>query len=458
MIRQTDATLAKKLFYDCFRFATKRTGNRHARSLPVVFLLSLVWVLPARPALGIEPGELLVEAPTQSADETTAAELRQAVRQLGDASFSVRMSANRRLLDAGVRSLPYLRGAVDHPDRELTHRVKRLVTFLEKLELKQKVDAFARSDSPDEFQMPCWEAFSETLADESDASDSAIQALFAKMLLKEMPLLKKAASDSDEVFAEAFSKRLRYFAEQEAIGSESIGPGELSALLFCFDYRKPYLNKEAEFSGELDLLIDMTRIAADSNLTRQGAHQRAVEDLMKIALIDNERIADEKIVRLAIPAAVPRATLVAKNRDQDGLTRLRALGLISKVDGQKNIPIFESLFDEAAIIPRFRAVEGEKPITTTLGDYALYYAIRHAKLNIEDFGIEDVRHLGFESEESRKASRERWRELHQLQDEQKVDETESDDIENTDAENTDVENTDVENTDRKKRNSTDVAE
>lgn len=383
--------------FDLRRFSLYRSRA----STPAGWVLTVLMVFLA--ATGAVADDKMIS--NDPSGPITDIEVRQWVAQLGDADFAVRHAANRSLLEAGVSALPQLRLAVDHPDRELRHRARRLVGFLERLELRQQVDEFARSDDPDRFDMPCWPAFREVMGEVP-----LIQSLFAEMLRHEIELLKSAANETDEQFERTFSARLQTLREQITSSRDSIELDSLCAIYFCMRQRDVSIDDIAART-----ITDSVSLSQIETATQQGEYKDAVEKLVALAIINNEDFDDNLILGISLPAVIPRAKRVVMKVHEAAFLRKNALIAIATQGSAKEIPFLEEFFDDAAVCREIKVDEAGVVMTTTIGDIALILAIQLAGKDAEDFGIERGRMIAFADQDQRDMSRDKWKEMKQQQ-------------------------------------------
>ncbi len=164
------------------------------------------------------------------ADDTAAAkdELAALIKQLGDASFKVRESAAKQLLDRGLDARDALRSALDHSDLEIRLRADQLLVAIAQRDLNQRLSAFLDdTEGKQEHDLPAWKRFQELVGNDRDT-----RKYFAAMIRAETPLLQAYEAGASRATS-ALAQRIQSLQSETIPGfNQELPPPSLATLLF----------------------------------------------------------------------------------------------------------------------------------------------------------------------------------------------------------------------------------
>jgi hypothetical protein len=346
-------------------------------------------------------GLLAVPAVAQDSSTADGQQIKQWVNDLGDPSFKVRQHANRQLIEQRAAALPDLRQAMLHPNRELRYRAKRLVEFLEQVELIAQIDEFSLADDPSAFQMPLWNEFSELMQDIPFA-----QMLYADMLRSDLGFFQQLGTASETTLQQLFDEKIEQLQQSILSDNEQL-PAEVFSVLFVMQQKQ--LGVDASHAS---FLVSAVNDESVIRAATQSEYQTGIQRLIQLALLDNPAIDVTQVMRINLPQVLPRARKLAADRSQSFRLRVEALRPIERFGAAAEVDLLETLFDDATKIRTIPLADDEgKPVeyVLTFGDYALFVAIGITKQSIEDYGVNKSRAYGYSSQEAREKAHETWK-------------------------------------------------
>ncbi len=188
-------------------------------------------------------------APAQPAAQTT---YDQWVRQLGNPSFRLRESAERRLTQAGMAAKPALLRGLKNPDLEIRMGANRLLTQVLQEDFNRKLTRFVDDKDPKvAAELPAWDRFSKWLG-----NDRTKRQLFVDMLRAELFLLTNLARDADTFeLQSAVARRLKeLMAARRPDGSRArVSTVSMATLLFVT--AQPELKMDSIIESQISSLL-----------------------------------------------------------------------------------------------------------------------------------------------------------------------------------------------------------
>ena len=338
--------------------------------------------------------------------ELSGSEINLLIRQLGHSRFSVRQTANRELVEAGIVIIPQLREFKDHPDRELRLRARRLLDFLSRIELQQKAAMFHQAKDPAKLNLPCWKEFNEFFEGSKEG-----QLLFNAILREELELIAQADDQSNE-FEEIIARKMEAMSakleldEQANRTLESISSVSICALLYSIHHRKVPLDSA--------LQMKLVSVIRTNNLYRElkrGMHKAAANRIFDQLIVQNPAINDSTALAIHFPQIIPRAKEIITNR-QISYLRERAITTLKSWGDESEIKFLEKYFDDDSRVDSIR-FQNTTPdtIPPTFGDLAFAAAVKIAEYESAEFKINDNDLPVYKSPEERSKSREHWKKL-----------------------------------------------
>ncbi len=341
------------------------------------------------------------------------------VRLLGDADFSQRELARKKLREVGVPALEVLDRYHDAADHELRMASQRLSTQIRKEGQRRAVDGFLGGETT----LPGWENFSKYAGDGRDAREAYSQ-LFP-LYSVELETISDPATDRIELL----DRWLTDHDYQQSARVES--DRERWALLSLLVAR---LFDEAEQPEKVPVRLQVRLGQAMS-----GPEARPRLEDARYGPLFRRAVTAWIAAREASPVVLPiRVSVAARLRLEEGLKpairclegvdvsawhKRAAIDLIARLGNEEHISVLEQHLDDTLVVYRGarRDADGRPVVhTSQLGDVALAALIFLTKQNPADYGFpaglgDPAEPLPFTlaswpDDESRAAARRKWNE------------------------------------------------
>jgi len=332
--------------------------------------------------------------------------------QLGDDSFEVRERAMRALATLGLEARPVLETALASSDPEVRRRAQRALDTILRNDLKQRLSEFAADTNPEnDHGFPGWKRFRDLVGNSQEA-----RTRFVEMQQAESDLLVAAQGDP-RAAAEEFHRRAYYL--QQLLHSrvpQQISLGSVSALLFVGADNKIPLKDEAA----MPIFTFLSQTAFQQSLNQEA--QKALSLKLLGSWIENRTesaVAYQNLhlaMRYELKEGLAPALAIVQNR-ADASSLQSALLTIGKLGSRQHLPLVEQALENETVCASYRI--SNKTISTQVRDVALAVCLEIVGESHADYGFArlqknaqslfNVHTLGFEDDQSRDKSLEKWK-------------------------------------------------
>jgi hypothetical protein len=359
---------------------------------------------------------------TTADEEQRATEL---VLMLGSDEFAARERALDELVQLGPAALTALEDGLQSADREIRFRCRYALKIVRVLDFRRRLAAFgAGADAGESYALPGWEPFRDQFGDTSDA-----RRLFVQMQERERILLQVLAESPTDL-GETILQRVAQLRQSVGVNSTTLNArpdqvpiGTVAALLFASNCCTTELPREAS-----DYLSGYLRGSSFSQAIRSGGQRDLLRKLLG-TWIENCRgwsafqgmlLALQYNMAEGLTAAV-RIFEEPPGQPVEPLIRSYALLTIAKFGDENNLPLVESLLEDATPFGAAIPINGKGKFQTQIREVALATAIRLANEDYSKFGFERLQPhsfyvfntstIGFDSDAKRQAAIQKWRDF-----------------------------------------------
>ena len=383
----------------------------------------------ARPAMLLAYCCLLLIAPIApsnaselSPDVTAIAQ--QAIGQLGNSSFAVRQSATRRLLRLGIQIQPQLIESLNHPDAEVSQRIRRILHSVMEQDLRKRMNYFSTGKSiADGRQLPGWDHYRNIIGSDEQAREQFVEAIRAE------PILMESLEQDSAYTARAIQIRTQVLYRELIRTPGSNAPGNSSSSL-----RK----SATPIASVTALLIAST----NQNIPMDEQTGQKIFQLMQhsgftqlLSINDgptpSRQLAGHFIrhstgtslayqmlwlaMQCNLKEGLIPAEAIIRDENQQPYVLQNAMLAIGKLGGDEQLDLLDAFLDDDTPVNHRRATNGFSP---KIRDVALAVTIHIHGQDPKNFGFTKIRDnaqtlyqantMGFDSQQSREAAFTKW--------------------------------------------------
>ncbi|MFO0901773.1 MAG: hypothetical protein U0939_02165 [Pirellulales bacterium] len=351
------------------------------------------------------------ESSTKSSADASPTSVRRLIEQLGDERFDHREQATAALLQIGLGARSELERATRHVDREVRFRAERILLIVRKIDLEQRLEEFIEeAGKPGDYGLPAWPIVQRELGDTRE-----IRRLYSQMVRSE-PELLTALERGKQAVLELFPARVQEIQQAQQFGAATVSVGTIATILFAANTANAEANPQAaqsvyglcyqpalraavsggEFSDVLRKLLAIWIQRGDDVLAYQGM-QLATQFDMKEGLVP--------------------ALKLLKNANTQAQLRQYAILFVAKLGDPAHLELLEKMLDDPSPCGTWQV--NNLNISTQLRDIALVAVLILHKKDPKQFGFERLQisnpygfspmTAGFENEEKRTKTFEKWR-------------------------------------------------
>ena len=403
---------------------------------PVQLIVMMVWWLAIVPVplcrTGFADDATLVPAVNDGADERTVQQL---IEALGSRTYKQRKRATNELVQRGWEVLPEVESGLQHPDREVQLRCRKIAQQLKQRFRQQQLSAFVANPDYTDNRLPGWELLRSTIGE-----DAASRSLILSILTEHWELVERfetclhLASDNVEnrhvvrkvasstaatvtpaEFFETELQKLRYRRDRQHL---PLALGHVAAILLMSNHAEiPF--DERHSSSMLSILHRFSRASNGEVPWKSAGFQRLVSEYLKrCGSRKNAYQACSLALRYDISEGVVPALAMVESRLFPAHELQYAVLAIAKLGSSQHIEQIETLFDDERICFR-RAVNGNAGnVDCQVRDVALAAVLHLAGENPRLYGFDRIQRnsftvyqlnsLYFSDDETRAAAFARW--------------------------------------------------
>jgi HEAT repeat protein len=380
------------------------------------------WLALPLAALGTLDAADQANSPAAVADQVTVDQqtVQQLVEQLAEASFAVRQRTARRLEELGPIVKPALVAALQHPDAEVRHRARRILTRVLEVDFDNRVAAFAADKTGTVEDLPGWKLFKSIAGDHQPARQLYIQAIRAEPLLMEA-LEQGGTYASRTVTMRAknlFEQRLRNRTYRRTLPGNTRFAASVTALLIAIS------------DTELDLddrtATSIFQMMQHSGLVQQlngNSQQEPLRDLVGVLI---KRTADTSLAYQSLwismqynlaEGLIPAAAIIRRGERQPYVLQ-DAMLAIGKLGSKEHIELLTPLLANDTSLGNQFNRKVKKSFQPQVRDVALAVIIHLSGEKPQDYGFTAIQEdavrlfrsntMGFASDEQRQAAHKKW--------------------------------------------------
>jgi hypothetical protein len=383
------------------------------RSLGIinVAILSFLGHIGGDPAQAQEPA---ATAPPAKAPAATAEQIAHWIRQLGDDSFLVREDATRSLIAAGAPAEVSVKAALETHDPEVRYRALKILREIDRGQLAQRRAAFLEGDVEQmRTNAASWVRLEEVVGNTRESRE-----LFLAMQQDAEELLNELEQAPDRC-----SARISQLYQQDALARRSgkgLGAGVIYAMIFAAGDER--IKLDAAASSRCVSLV--TRNRSGANLEKNDAFRRLLgrwiaretggpQQLQMLRLAQQFQLEEGSGLARKIIEGTAHATI-----------KSQALMMLGQLGGPDDVAILEKHVADDTRIGAVRRV-GDRTHECRFGDVALAMCLVLSEQKPSEYGFasapdgrpaaHNFTHYTFDSEDARRAARQKWSEFRQAQ-------------------------------------------
>lgn len=338
------------------------------------------------------------------------------IQRLGDERWDVREEASRRLGKMGIEIQPALDAARHDPDPEIRVRVRRIRDSILKVDLKRRVDAFAKDvNDSKHLDLPGWARFKEVVGDGATA-----RRLFVEMQRAE-PALFLALQDGPDASSIALQNCIvQNWGQSVQRGRSSgvmVAQGSAAAFMFVGADKRLTIGDDVAVQ-----VVNMVNQGSFCDALSNPSQAKLIKKLFGawIARNASTTVLSQNLwisTRYEIKEGVDLASTVLRQGNQPIYTRHIALMAIAKMGGKDQLPTVELCMKDTDLVNN--SIINNQPSETQIRDVALAveihlygqdlkaYGFKHSDLG-DDFPFYNPMVLGFRNDSERDAAVKKW--------------------------------------------------
>lgn len=353
--------------------------------------------------------------PALAADDAVVADedrvVAELISRLGDAKFAERENASEDLIRIGLAALPALERALEHPDREIRYRCRRVISVVKENDFQRRLLAFASNrDGEDDYDLPAWSAFKEQFGGDGEA-----RGLFVEMQKAE-PQALLALEEGAKSASNLLTNRTQELVNETRILRQDLPLGSVATMLFLAADEHVPMNQQSSSSlyslcyqqnfrtaiqagTKKDLLRGLLGawIRRDQDWTAYQGMALAMQYDLKDGLVPALRLLENNVAQLHV--------------------RQYSILTIAKFGDESHVPVLEKLLDDETVSSKRK--EKNVEFVTQIRDVALAALVTLTKQNPKDYGLDRLQPhptvvfntgtVGFENDEQRAAAHQKWK-------------------------------------------------
>lgn len=341
------------------------------------------------------------------------------IEQLGDAKYSRRQAAVRKLIEIGPPAMSAIqRYGIENFDREIRSRSQSVLKKIRKIDLQRRLAAFAANlDDERDFGLPGWKKYRQLVGNTVYA-----RGLFVRMLKAEAQLIREV-----ETNPQMASKMLDVRAvELNAMIRSKVQPslGTVAALLFVTSYSEAPVSQMSYYTiytccDQENFRNEITP-GSNRDLVRKS-NSDLVRKLLGAWIRRGEGSAAHSSMNMAMQydlkdGLVP-AVKVLTTAGQKLHMRPFALLTIAKLGDRSHFPLLEKMLEDETQYTSFRVNNKRLPIQVR--DIALGALLHISGQDLKKYGFNHVQThslrvfnpstLVFDSDEMREKALQKWK-------------------------------------------------
>jgi len=338
-----------------------------------LFLLPLCWV-----------SLLVLTVPARALELTPAARAKALVRELGDASYTVREEAARKILLLGPAAKTALQEGLQSNDLEVQARCERLLVTVLEQDFQLRLDAFlADKEGNGDHDLPGWQRYRQIVG-----RDAGARELYAEMAKTHRLLMEEAEAAPKTVGARLAGECQALF---QKVNSASVAQRRQITLADVATILLIATDPEAAVSDQgLMMAANLLYQPAFNQTLRAGARSEQARKLFLAWAGQVKGNAANQTLNIAMQYNLKEGLDLGLRliREKDWANGM-AIVAIGKLGTKEHLPLLEPLLDNTAVIMNVNF--NNKPGTTEVRDVALAMMVHLTGQSIKDYGFEFFR-------------------------------------------------------------------
>jgi hypothetical protein len=335
------------------------------------------------------------------------------VHELGDPDFQVRESASARLIELGSAVHPALVQGEHHPDPEIRFRCKRILALIEYESRERRYQEFLTGSTAGK-PLGGWERFQRVVGDSEQT-----RRLFVEMHRAEWDVLEATANDLKLVH-EKFVQRCGYLRQSSQTFRQQLPLGSIVTVIFLASEEDLRLGDVASSTVYTFCYQDSFRTAIEA-----GPNKAPLRTLLGEWVASNTGISTAYqglmlAMRHDLKQGLAAAKKVLAEPAMPHHYKQFAMLALAKLGTKEDVPLLEKFMDDASPCGAMTVPKGNERVMlqTQLRDVALATVIHLSGEEVKGFGFThaqkntqmlfNVNTLGFEDDQQRDASRQKW--------------------------------------------------
>jgi hypothetical protein len=375
-------------------------------------------------------------AAAEARDEAPAADVAKAralIKQLGDAKFKVRDSAEKELVHLGLASLEALKEGEKNSDLHIQERCRQLQPMIRALTLQKRIDNFlAHRDGPLPKNLPFVVSFMAITGDSKEARQLYAEVLqINPQLLDDAERDQKKGLDQFAAYCQEVNQRTTYRPGVNYEAQRRLVTRADVALYFLLssEFKNDPTNRVANFGYSF--------LNAPSIPETLGKDDPAAQPFKKLFLSWVEKQAQPYLVQRGLQIAaeakmketLPLVLKQIKEKNVPIYTRAQTALLLVKVGNKEHVKEVEPLLEDKTIVGTFGI--NNKQGQVQMRDVALAICIKLSgqKMSEYDFDVmkgnddfiyQSYIYCAFSGDDKREAAHKKYKELKDKTDKEKV--------------------------------------